>query len=872
MSTEEGTAAEPSRRPPRSSMLRVKCRRPARPTHYVERSRLIELLDQAARAPLTVVAAPAGSGKTTLVADWLSTWPSRAVWLSLDEGDRGGVAFWSSVVGALAEELPGAGTGAFELARRRAPLPEVVGELLDDLADVPAEPTVLVIDDLHLVDDDEALAASLGLFIDHIPSWLHVVLLSRREPHLALDRMRGRGLLGEIRFTELSFSNEEACELLASLAPSMAPADLEAATARADGWVAGLQLAALASRSASARPADAVARTADDSLANDYIWHEVLAAEHEELVEVLLDVAVVDRLSPGLARALADRDDAPELLLRAEARGLFLSRLDAGEWVQLHSVVRAALVAELGRRSSDRLVRQHARAAEWLQDAGDVAAAVEHWLLADRPRDALRLLAAQVTSLYDTGREAVITRAIASIPQEVAFLDIDAMCEFTWCHLLVSRDRFVDLASHVSWWAERSTIDPVAHARLKILQSIAALTTGDFERSGSLARQAMEEMGEEWWRDALGRFGWNMVARDVALSEVWDESSSQVREAELALSRDPERRLAFEGTRSLGDALAGRPLSALRSVAGVRRSAEISELVILRSELALAEAVAHRELGDRERALASLTALAETRAEPMAYVQARAMVELVGIGLDSGSVGDAGRWFATASQFVRTDFPGVAGALWLGRVGTALALASGDVERALRWAEETPDPFWQALGTARVHLAEGDAGAAADCLEGALPRNVREEVVLDLLRARTIADHTESLKHVAAAVDLASSSGMLQTVASEGPETVELVERAAWRAPSEWLDRLRRLRTTVPQPAKAPANATGALTDRERDVLRFLPSRLTLPEIANELYVSVNTLKFHLKVIYRKLGVTCRAEAADVARRMMSSG
>jgi DNA-binding NarL/FixJ family response regulator len=155
-----------------------------------------------------------------------------------------------------------------------------------------------------------------------------------------------------------------------------------------------------------------------------------------------------------------------------------------------------------------------------------------------------------------------------------------------------------------------------------------------------------------------------------------------------------------------------------------------------------------------------------------------------------------------------------------------------------------------------------------DILDTTVPRSVRHEVVLGLLRCRAATAHDEALKYATAAVELAAAHGILQTVASEGAELLELVEQAAWRAPPPWMDRLRRLAvTTRGDPLLGRRDPDVPLTDRERDVLRFLPSRLTLREIANELYVSVNTLKFHLKIIYRKLGVTSRAEAAEVARR-----
>jgi LuxR family transcriptional regulator, maltose regulon positive regulatory protein len=206
---------------------------------------------------------------------------------------------------------------------------------------------------------------------------------------------------------------------------------------------------------------------------------------------------------------------------------------------------------------------------------------------------------------------------------------------------------------------------------------------------------------------------------------------------------------------------------------------------------------------------------------------------------------------------------------WLTRGGTLLAVVEGDLDAARRWAEQVDDPFWSGVSEARVHLAGGDHPAATTALAAAVPRCVRHEVILALLRARAVADRDEGMKYASVAVEMASADGLLQTVASEAEEVIDLVEQAAWRAPEEWLDRLRRASAeTRTLDAPGGPELIEPLTARERDVLRFLPSRLTVREIADELYVSVNTLKFHLRVIYRKLGVNSRAEAAEMARTM----
>ena len=193
-------------------------------------------------------------------------------------------------------------------------------------------------------------------------------------------------------------------------------------------------------------------------------------------------------------------------------------------------------------------------------------------------------------------------------------------------------------------------------------------------------------LGDSWWRDPLGRFGWNAVARDVALSERWDETSDEVRETDLSLKRDPQRRIAFEGTRALGLVLAGRPLDALRVAGGVRHAADVGNMTILRTEVAAAEALAHRELGDRPRAVTELEELATAPAETMFYVKVLASTALVEAYLDEGSIDAARRTFDEARNLVEGEALAVGGRNWLARAGTRLALAAGDVAEARHWS------------------------------------------------------------------------------------------------------------------------------------------------------------------------------------------
>jgi LuxR family maltose regulon positive regulatory protein len=357
--------------------------------HSVRRRRLLQLVEHVLVAPLTLVIAPAGTGKTSLVAGWTADATIDTAWLSPDELDRDVVQFWSGVIAALETLVPGCGDRALSLLRRPSARADAVDQLLADLDVADRRPAVLVIDDFHLFDRDDALDASVTRFALGLPVWLRVVILSRRDPPRPIDRMRSRGQLGEIRFAELQFSPDEAVALLTRMAPDLTESRVEIAVARADGWAAGLQLMALAARSRRAQAIVAPPGEEGAPLIQDSVLHEILATEAPELIDVLYAAAVVPRINLGLAAALTARPDAGELLRAAEGRGLFLTRRGAGGWFDLHALVRDVLTADLAGKSPSRLCELHSRAARWFEDAGEVVIAIEQWLLAERPRDAL---------------------------------------------------------------------------------------------------------------------------------------------------------------------------------------------------------------------------------------------------------------------------------------------------------------------------------------------------------------------------------------------------------------------------------------------------------------------------------------------------
>ncbi|MFC7877538.1 LuxR C-terminal-related transcriptional regulator [Isoptericola sp. NPDC057391] len=861
----------------RSKVSPSKLRPAPNPQYLVHRPRLVRLLDTAVRAPLTLVVAPAGSGKTSLVRDWLGRAGLPHAWLSVDEADRDPVQLWRGILAALEGIAPDCSEFAARALRQQRTPADAVAALVDDLEGRPYDERVLVIDDLELV-GDEAVAASLSEFVRLLPRWLHVVLVSRRTPRLPVDRLRARGLLGEIHFAQLRFSDDEAAEMLGRLAPGMPADEVGELARRAGGWAASIQLAALAARAAEASPApEAPRHGVGGRYVEDYVWHEVLRGEEPDVVEVLTSAAVVDRVAPRLAQVLAGREDAPALLARAEEHDLFTARIEPSGSYEIHALVREALVAVERRRSPQHLAQLHRTAARWFSDDGQPVLALEHLLTAGDHRDALRLLASCASDLYESGRAATVLRTLAEVPDDVCAADLTATIDAAWCRLFVDRARFVrDVDALVPWSSGEGPdvgagADPTERARLDVLQAVVASVRGQWADGARLARSALATIGDAWHVDPVVRYGWNLVAREIALSERWDDSSAEVRKLAISISAAPEGRLALEGTRALGAALGGRPVDALRLVAGARHASEQSSMTMLRAELLTAEGIANREIGDRAAALPALVQLAGSDCEPLPHCRLLACLELSRSWLDQGDTEAAQQAFDRAGAIVDAEVTGPGGRTLLARTGVLMALSAGRTDEARRWVAQIDDPFWSGIKTARVLIAEGDPAGVAGLLEDLEPRCVRHHVVRDLLRSRASTDPAEAHALLLGAVELASAHGLVHSVAAEGPEIVEAVERLAWRVPQPWLARLRR----VPLDGRAPTTVPAAelargLTDRQVGILRMLPSRLTLREIADELYISVNTLKFHLKIIYRELGCGSRAEAADVARALVS--
>ena len=358
----------------------------------VARPRLSGRLLRGSDARLTLISAPAGFGKTTLLTAWLAAaaTDNRSVaWLSLDHGDRQPATFWTYVITALQTAVPGVGADVLPLLQSaQPPIETVLTSVLNELSATPND-VVLVLDDYHLVDGPD-LRDGMTFLLEHLPPHVHLVISSRADPLLPLARLRARGELVEVRAADLRFTPDEVAAYLNDvIGLDLAPDDIAALEGRTEGWIAALQLAAISMQGRTDIGGFIAQFAGNDRYIVDYLVEEVLQAQPDPVREFLLHTAVLDRLTGPLCDAVTGRDDGSQLLITLERANLFLVPLDdRREWYRYHHLFADVLRAHLLAEQPDLVPLLHQRASQWYERHDLTEEAVRHALAARglRPR------------------------------------------------------------------------------------------------------------------------------------------------------------------------------------------------------------------------------------------------------------------------------------------------------------------------------------------------------------------------------------------------------------------------------------------------------------------------------------------------------
>jgi len=441
----------------------------------VERTRLHDLLRQGRALPLTLIVAPAGWGKSTLVADWLAHDRITAGWVSLDSGDDDPKRFWRYLL--LAADQAGSAAGAVALRRLDAAGSDVLRDVLpafvNELTSSDA-PLVLVLDDYHLVTSAQ-VHTSVATLLDRSPPQLHLMVITRADPPLPLSRLRVRGDLAELRAEDLRFSPGEALEFFGDrLGTQLSERDVLRLLARTEGWAAGLQLAALQLRGR-ADPSAFIERfTGADWHIVNYLGEEVLTSQSPLVREFLLVTSVLNRMCAPLCDALTGRADGAELISEIHRANLFLIPLDDEHcWFRYHHLFGGLLRHELARTAPDRPSVLHQRAAQWYADHSDAAEAIGHAIASGDDSLSRRLVAAHWRQPFNAGQLETVRMWLDALPAELVAADASLSASRVWVALDTGRLEQVGAALD----AAEASGPPDTH--LMVLRALHMYKTGD---------------------------------------------------------------------------------------------------------------------------------------------------------------------------------------------------------------------------------------------------------------------------------------------------------------------------------------------------------------------------------------------------------
>ncbi len=915
---------------------------PALRPQVVPRPRLIARLREGLRPgrKLTLISAPAGFGKTTLLSEWIADSRQRdgsvrVAWVSLDDGDNDPARFLTYLVAALRSAGPAQPpsveqTLTVEQALTAEPAltaEQTLTALINDIAQAPHD-TILVLDDFHLV-DAAPVRDALAFLLERLPSNLHLAMAGRSDPSLPLARLRGRDELTELRAADLRFTADESAEFLNEvMGLTLSATDIAALETRTEGWIAGLQLAALSIRDRSDIAGFIRAFTGSHRFVIDYLVEEVLQRQPDDVRSFLFRTAILDRLSGPLCDAVTGQAGGDEMLEKLERENLFVAPLDDHRrWYRYHHLFADVLRARFPAEWRDSLPDLHRRAGEWYERNNLPEDAVRHALAAADFERAANLIEGAVPALRKGRQDATLLEWLTLLPAEVVARRPVLSVYLAWAMLIAGNLDAVELRLRDAEAGLRAAADagsgpgasmpgavvadpPAVGEELRLLPVMIAVyraslaqALGDVAGTAEHARRALDltEPGDHFGRAAaagfLGLASWASGDLEAGL-----RAFAEVRTT-LRLAGNTADVLGT--TVVLADMLI--PLGRLRdarraydealqvaSAQGEPAPQPMADLHVGISEL-------HREQGELDAArehLLAAQALGERASLP--ENRYRWFVAMARVREAEGNP-DAALDLLTEAErlYARGFFPEVRpiaalrARVWIsqGRLAEARDWATG---QGLSTAEVSYLGEFAQITLARLLIAEHradpeqgaiqEALALLDRLLEAAQAGGRTGIVNELLLLQALAHQARgrlslALVSLERVLDQAEPEGYLRLFLDEGAPLAELLGEAAQRGIlPEQVSRLRRgfrpptAGADAPQSAMPrsamPLSAGEALSERELHVLRLLATELTGPEIARELYLSLNTVRTHTRHIFGKLSVNSRPAAVRRAEEL----
>lgn len=854
---------------------RAKTAIPQLPATFVPRERVRRrLADLAAGYPVTLVCAPAGYGKTLLLADWVAaTGTADKIWVSLDADDNTTDRFWTAVVSAV--HARGGTPGP--AAPGRADTPAFLAEVVDALAGLP-DPAYLVLDDVHEISGEQTLHG-IATLIQHQPDNLRIVLSTRADPPLPLARLRLQSRLAELRMDELRVSHEDTAELMRLAGVPLTDDQVRRLVEQTAGWAAGLRLAARSLLEVADHDAFLEQFASNDRAVADFLVSEVLTRLPAPTRDLLQVVSVCEEVTPVLAGVLSGRDDAGAVLAALERESSLMMGIGADrQWFRMHPLLRSYLRADLSRQRPELAAELHARAAAWFAAATQPGKAFDHAARTGEPATSVALLRQYALPLLMSGDRHIVRRALTTAGAEV---DRDP-----WLTLVgvLTHLRGHDVAgarAGLRRCAELWPADPgedllVPH---RLATATFQLTTGTATTTATGAadwqRLAAELAGtdlEAWARLGLG---WTLLGGGP--------SPMARGELELAVKLARDHGFDYVTVQALT------ALGVLRALEGeyeAMESACVESLAIAqvhgwRTDPALA--IDHA-LGGLARLMRldpagalDRTRLAAAAVPEPAPPRLRYLIDAIAgaATFDTGRRADGLALLRQARRAAGTGLPAqmlVGGALLeyraalvLGRDLLAKDVATWTRANAGSVAEVSLMRAWNAF--AQDAPAEAEV-AVREVLDGTAPA-VRAATLLEARLLETALEirrghRTRARAALTAALTLAEPATLVRPFHQADPSVRQLLREqiGGFGRCDEFAGRLSR------QLSALDGRPDGVLTERERAVLARLCTPQSLDEVASELTVSVNTVKTHVRAIYAKLGVNNRRAAVVTGRRL----
>jgi LuxR family transcriptional regulator, maltose regulon positive regulatory protein len=890
----------------RDPLLETKLHVPRGARGLVPRQRLRERLSAGAGSALTLISAPAGFGKTTLLTEWLAAVPREgpaAGWLSLDEADNDPSLFWKYVVAAL-RSVAGREVGAAALSlleSSQAPIDAVLTALVNDLVAV-SEDVILVLDDYHVIEAPEVHDGVVFL-LEHLPPRLHVVIASRADPPFSLARWRGIGGLIEIRAADLRFTAEESATYLdGTVGGGLTAQDVATLDQRTEGWIAALQLAALSMQGRDDLPSFIAGFAGDDRYIVDYLVEEVLQRLSEDVRQFLLQSSILDRLSGPLCDAITGQANGGATLVTLERANLFLVPLDdRRRWYRYHHLFADVLRAHLLDEQADNVAVLHSRASGWFERNAEPAEAIRHALAAEDFDRAANLAELAIRSMAQARQEATMRGWLKVLPAEVVRVRPVLTVGFAGALLLAGEfegvegrlrdaERWLSMTESEARVAGMVVADEAGFRSLpgtiEAYRAALALVGGDVQSTVTHARRALElspaedhlirasaagVLGLAYWASGDLEAGFEAYSECVAglrrVGHIADIFGCSIALADIRRTQGRLRDAMRIYEQALEANEPDRPV--------VRGTAD---MYVGMSEL-------YRERDDLETAT-ELLGRSQELGEHLGMPQNRYRW-LVAMARIREAEGDAGAAMDLLEQaeraYVGDFFPNVRP---VAAVRARAHLLQGELAEALAWVAErglsAQDDLsyvreFEHVTLARVLLALHrtersesslqDAARLLDRLLAAAESGGRTGTLIEVLTLQALThqrhgDMPAALACLERAVSLAEPEGYVRIFTDEGAPMGSLLRALAGQGSAgRYARQLLAISSTTDhdRPSKQPL--LDPLSDRELDVLRLLGTDLKGPEIARELVVSLNTVRTHQKHIYAKLGVSNRRAA-----------